>query len=296
MASKYVSEVLVKDRIAHCLYNSNLSSEDEESNTLFDELKKNSLSYVRVHRNPCYYIKLGNSYDEYLEQTKTAKRRRKLRYEERRLFNSGNVAIQYYSGKEITPEVLGRIAKVQEESWMKRRGAATLGHPFYKKLFGEIAKNGFGDLWLMTINEEDAAFVYALVAHRKLHYYRTAFKLQFVSPLSIGKILTMRVIRDACNRDILYFDFGQGDGEYKRFWATDCHDVNRVAVGWGLGGRLVVFCMAFIWRLGKHKWLFETYRRLRRKLKRARIRLSSVSVVIFALGFVLPNSPVGCVA
>lgn len=286
-AVKCTARILVQEKIAHCLCNSNLSSEDQATNELLDELVENSFLCLRVHRNPCYYIGLRGSYDEYLMQAKTAKRRKKLRYEEKRLFNSGNVVVRHYKGKEITPEVLGRVARIQEASWMKRRGAAVLGQPFYQKLLLKMAKANFGNVWLMTVDGEDASFVYTLVAHKKLYYYKTAFKLQFESSLSVGKVLTMQVIRNACDHDILSFDFGQGDGEYKRFWATDFHNVYRAAAGRGLGGRLTVLCFAFVWWLAKHQWLLAQYRRIKRKLLGGWALLSSIcfASLVFGLEF-----------
>jgi CelD/BcsL family acetyltransferase involved in cellulose biosynthesis len=97
-------------------------------------------------------------------------------------------------------------------------------------------------------------------------YYRTAFKLKFESSLSVGKVLTMQVIRHACESDIVYFDFGQGDAEYKRFWATNSHDVRRAAVGRGLRGYVVVLWFGLIWWLATHQWIRAQYRRIRAKL------------------------------
>jgi CelD/BcsL family acetyltransferase involved in cellulose biosynthesis len=278
IAVNYVAEVLAQEKIVHCLYNTNLSSEDQPTNKLLDELVKKGFLCLSTHRNPCHYIKLKRSYDEYLIETKTAKRRKKLRYEERKLFNSRNVAIHCYRGQEVTPDVLKRVASIQEASWMKRRGAAVLGQPFYQKLFLEMAKNNLANVWLMTIDGEDAAFVYTLAAHKKIHYYRTAFKLKYESSLSVGKVLTMQIICDACNNGFLSFNFGHGDGEYKRFWATDIHYVNRAAVGCGLRGRLVVLCLGFAWWLAKHERIRIQYRRVRRRLQKVAVWVSSISL------------------
>jgi len=62
------------------------------------------------------------------------------------------------------------MAQVQEESWMKRRGVAILGQPFYQKFLLTMAQAGLGCLWLMTINGDDAAFQYAFIANNKLYF------------------------------------------------------------------------------------------------------------------------------
>jgi CelD/BcsL family acetyltransferase involved in cellulose biosynthesis len=265
-AIEFLAKFFKQEKVADVLYINDLSSEDEATGKLLTELAKNGFLYLHVYRNPCHYIRMGRSYDEYLLQTKSATRRKKLRYEEKTLFNSGNVAVQHYAGKEITPDTVQRIAKIQEASWMKRRGAVTLNQSFNQKLLLNMAENNFANVWILTIDGEDAAFVYTLVAHKKLHYYQTAFKLNFESPLSVGKVLTMQVIRHACESDIESFDFGHGDAEYKRFWATNSHDVRRAAAGRGLRGYVFVLWCGLIWWLAKHQWIRAQYRRIRANL------------------------------
>lgn len=262
-AVRCIAESFKKYKVADLFCITNLWSKDEATNALLDELQRGKFLCLRTYRNPCYRIRLGCSYDEYLTQTKNPKRRKKLRYEEKRLFSSANVAIHCYNGKEITAEVLERIAGIQQESWMKRRGAAVLGQRFYQRLLQEAANDGLAKAWLMTIDNQDAAFVYTLTAHRNLHYYRTAFKLQFQSSFSVGKVLTMQVIRDACSNGLLSFDFGQGDGEYKQFWSNACYQVDRVAAGRSLAGRLLVLFYFVIWRLEGIKCLRSLYRRVK---------------------------------
>lgn len=268
-AIKDIADFIISEKIFDVYYNADLSSEDSATNSLLDELVALGYSRRKVFRDPCYCMRLGCSFDEYLEKNITrGKRRRQLRYLEKKLYESGEVRVSHYTGGEITQEVNRRVAAVQLESWMKRRGAAVLGNPLYQKLMENMAAGGFGQVWLMTIDGEDAAFVYSFVAHGRHNYFWPAFKLKYESQLSIGKMLLMHVIRDACGDGIQFFDFIYGDAGYKRFWATDCHKVFRVAVGRGLFGRLIVMsCYAFL-RLKEIKWLHSFYRGIRMRLRR----------------------------
>ena len=128
----------------------------------------------------------------------------------------------------------------------------------------------------MTINGEDAAFAYAFVAHGKLHYYWPAFKLKYESALSIGQILLMQVIRDACNEGVVSFDFVHGDAEYKRFWATNTFRVDRVMAGRGLRGHLIVMSYYIAWRFAEIEWFHTSYRRTRRVLRGFRQKTANV--------------------
>jgi CelD/BcsL family acetyltransferase involved in cellulose biosynthesis len=116
----------------------------------------------------------------------------------------------------------------------------------------------------MTMDGDDIAFGYALVAHKKLDLRWIAFKLKYESSLSFGKVLTMWMIRDACQDGIESFDFGFGDSEFKQFWATDNHDVVMAVAGRGVLGYLIVLCYRAMWRLAENKWLFSLYRRFRK--------------------------------
>ena len=265
-----VIEVLAKffkqGKLADVLYINDLSSEDEATGKLLNELAKNCYLYLNVYRNPCHCIRLGCSYDEYLSKTISSRRRRELKRNEKKVLESGAVNFEEYSGNEVSSEVITRMANIQEESWMKRRGAAILDQPFYRRLLTDISQAGLGRVWFIKINGSDAAFGFGCIVHGRFDYQWTAFQLNYESSLSVGKVLTMWLIREACNKGLLYFDFGQGDAEYKRFWATNSYHVKRAAAGCGIRGYIFVVWFGFIWWLAKHQWIRAQYHRLRQKL------------------------------
>ncbi|MHC4495042.1 MAG: GNAT family N-acetyltransferase [Planctomycetota bacterium] len=268
-----MADLITSEKLFDVYYSEDLSSEDVATNELLGELKKKGYSCRRVSRSTCLWIRLGCSFDKYLKKKITkSKRRYKLRYEEKKLYESGDVQVTHYIGREITPEVNRRVADIQLESWMKRRGGAILGQPFYQKLLANMIEGGFGHVWLMTIDGEDAAFAYSFIAHGQHHYYWPAFKLKYESSLSIGQMLLMHVIRDSCEDGILSFDFIHGDAAYKRFWATDSYSVHRIAAGRGLSGRLIAGAYYVIWRLGRNEWLRSTFRHIRARTHRLKQR------------------------
>ncbi len=264
----HMGDLITSIKVFDVYYSEDLSSEDAATNDLLSRLVKKGYSYRKVFRSPCYWIRLGCPFDKYLKRKiRKSKRRYKLRYEEKKLFKSADVKVVRYIGKDITPEVNHRVATVQLESWINRRGGAVLGQPFIQKLLANMAEANLGYVWLMTIYGEDAAMVYALAAHRQLHFYWTAFKLKYKSSLSIGQMLIMQVVRDACEEGVLSFDFIHGDAEYKRFWATDCYNVDRVVAGRGILGRLIAASYYVVWRMAGIKLFKSFYRRVRRILR-----------------------------
>ena len=235
-AVETIVDGIVSEKIFDVYYSMDLYSEDMATNKLLDQLVKKDYSCRRVYRNPCPCIQLGCSYEAYLERAKSAKSRQTLRRKERQLHKKHAANVEYYRGDKVTSMVIDRIASIQKESWMKRRGAAILGRSFYQKLLLAMSHAGIGRIWIMTIDGADAAFVYALVSHGRLYYVWTAFKLEYTSSLSVGQFLTNWTIRDACRESILLYDFMHGDAEYKRFWSTDNYSVYRVVAGRGICG------------------------------------------------------------
>jgi CelD/BcsL family acetyltransferase involved in cellulose biosynthesis len=262
--AKDIADIITSKRIFDVYYSADLSSEDMATNDLLDELVKKGYIRHQVFRNPCFYIELGCSFDEYFRKKASSKSRQNLRRRERRLFESGNVKVEHYVGEEVTPDVLLRIAAIEEQSWLKRRGAAVLYKPFYQKLLLKMSQAGFGHVWLMTINDIDAAFEYVFISHKRLQFSKRAFDLKFASSVSIGQILMMHAIRDACSTGILSMDISHGEADYKRFWAEACHGVDRVVAGRGLGGYLIATFFYVAIKISKIKWLKSFYRRIRR--------------------------------
>ena len=266
-AAGVTADTWIREKVAHTFHNKHLSSLDNATYSFVAELNHRGFAYKYGYKRICHYIELGCSFEEYLQKNKTGKRRKKLRYAEKQVFNSGNVEISRYIGKDIAPEILKRIATIQNESWMKQRGAAVLGQPFYQNLLSNMAEAGLSSVWLMTIDGDDAAFAHTFISHGKLYYHWPAFKQKYGSGLSIGQVLLMQIIRDACNENIQIFDFEHGDAEYKRFWANKIHHVFWVVTGRGFRGHIVILCYRIAWWFVGQKKIFQFYRRLRKYKK-----------------------------
>ncbi|MHC4228505.1 MAG: GNAT family N-acetyltransferase, partial [Planctomycetota bacterium] len=194
----WMADFIAKKSSIGVLSFQNVSSADQATNELIAELGKRRFISHSTKRRTCHYIRLGCSFDKYLKTSKSAKERKKLRKEDRKLSKYGQVKLLRYEAAEISPEILSRVAAIQEQSWIKRRGGFVLWQPFYQKLMLEMAEAGLGRVWLMTIDGEDAAFKYALISHSSLCLLWTAFKLKYASSLSVGKVLTQATIHDAC--------------------------------------------------------------------------------------------------
>jgi CelD/BcsL family acetyltransferase involved in cellulose biosynthesis len=269
-AVEQLADTIASGRIFDVYYSVDLSSEDRATNDLLDRLSERGHYVRRVSRNPSFRSQLASSFDEYFKKNASSKSRQNLRRRERRLYETHDVKIEHYGPDEVTSETLRRIAAVEQQSWLKRRGAAVLSGSFHQKLLLEMARAGIGTIWLMTIDGADAAYEYVFVAHNRLVFGWRAFDLKYTSSMSVGQILMMQTIRDACAAGIESIDIGHGDAGYKRFWARDISSVNRVVAGRGLRGRLPAVAFCVVWRLAKVEWLRSFYRRTRKILRRSK--------------------------
>ncbi len=262
-----IADIIISMRIFDIYYSEDLSSEDMATNDLLDMLAKKGYFCRKVSRNPCCHVQLGCSFDEYFRNNASSKSRQNLRRRERRLFENGDVKVKHYVDGDVTPDVLLRIAAIEEESWLKRRGAAVLQQRFYQELLLKMAQAGFGHVWLMTIDGDDAAFEYVFIVHKRLQFGWRAFKLKYSSSVSIGQILMMHTIRHACSNGVLSMDIGHGEADYKRFWAKDSYRVNRVVAGCGFSGYLIATSFYTAWRLAEIECFHSSYRRIRKVLR-----------------------------
>lgn len=262
-----IVDFVVKNRVFDVFLNNNCSTEDGATRCLMESLRQAGWSLALSRRNVCRFMKLACAFDKYLEHRHSGKRRRKLRWQERKVLDVAGVSLTSFAGREVGEEIVRRMAEIQHASWMERRGAAVLDRPFYRRLIGEMAAAGLIRVWILTMDGEDIAFVCCLPSGQQWHLTWLAFKLAY-ERLSPGQVLLMHTIRCACEEGIDRYDFGHGDAEYKRFWATGEHGVDRCVLGRGLAGRLAVIIVRIVWRFHQVNWLRTAYRRLRAFLRR----------------------------
>ena len=257
------ADLITSQKLFDLYCSASLSSRDVATNDLLSKLSQRGYSFRKVPRVLCPYVQLGCSFEDYLKNNKSRQSRQKLLRKERKLYKDRDVKVECYSGGEISREIIRRAALIQQESWMKRRGAAVLVEPFYEKVSLKMVEDGLGCIWLLTINGEDAAFVYSLSAHKRYYYQWTAFKLKFATSLSVGMVLIMTTIRKICEEGALSCCFGHVNSEWKRRWTNKCCEVAWVVISRGFRGRLLAVCYYIVWKLSKVKLLHSLYRRMK---------------------------------
>jgi GT2 family glycosyltransferase len=130
-----------------------------------------------------------------------------------------------------------------------------------------FAAAGRLDAWIVTLDGHDAAFQITTQAHKHRASFLIAFRLKYEA-YSVGKWLTSRLLEDCCGAGVTELDFGQGDADYKRFWANDSHQIDRVFVGCGAIGTVAAVALTLAWRAMRVPFVRHAARRVRTTLQR----------------------------
>ena len=127
-----IVQAILETRLFDVLLTNNCSTEDAGTRDLLGRLQTAGWATAATRRNVSRFVQLGCSFDEYLEQRHSSKRRHELRRTERKILSDHGGSILSFSGAQVTAEVVRRMAEIQHASWMERRGAAVLDRPFYR--------------------------------------------------------------------------------------------------------------------------------------------------------------------
>lgn len=231
-------------------------------------LAASGLVVRRMPRTICWRVHPAASFVDFLTM-KSTKARKNIKYENNRLHRKFHVSLEYHTAATIGEDLVERMLSIQRASWMTRRNAVMLEQPLYRQLVVNLAGSDLLEVWILKLSGEDAAFQIATRVGARRTSLLIAFRLAHAQ-YSVGKWLTGAVLENCCLSGVQEFDFGQGDAEYKRFWANDAHQIERVFVGCGVLGGLVARGLAAAWNLARQPKVRAAIRRARWLLRRAR--------------------------
>lgn len=213
-------------------------------------------------RDISHYIYCDSGHEGYLAG-KSPKSRRNLRYNSAKLGKKGMVVTEHFEKDNLSLDVILRMAKIQEKSWLLRRGADYLAKPFYQDLIPALAKGGHAEAFILSVDGADLAFILNF-AVRNIHMaIATGFdeKFEDVSP---GQILWHNVIQSVLDRGNVVYDLPFGDAKYKRFWCNRTKRVFRAVYYRGLAGWLLSWFPHRLYAMAaRHDRLRQVLRRLR---------------------------------
>ena len=206
-------------------------------NIFMAALSTNGWKEARWTRNISHYVSEGNGFNSYMSR-KSKKSRYNLKRERSRLDEPGLVKLNHICLNDLTEKSVERIAQIQKQSWLARRGQESLGSAFYKEVLPALAKNNHAEIFLYEQNSEDIAYVLNLYSGNTCYCFFIGFS-KTKAHLSPGKMLMMDTLQKVLDRGITVYDFLYGEGEYKRFWANRTKYVCRAVCYKGFRGWLL---------------------------------------------------------
>jgi CelD/BcsL family acetyltransferase involved in cellulose biosynthesis len=227
---------------------------------------------ARWTRNISHYVFEGNGFTNYMAH-KSSKSRYYLKREHSRLDETGLVNLIHICHNDLTEKSVERIAKIQKQSWLARRGQASLASAFYKEVIPALAQNNHAEIFVYEQNSEDIAYSLNLYSGNICYGYFIGFN-ETKAHLLPGKMLMMDSLQKVLDRGTIVYDFLYGQAEHKRFWANRTKYVCRAVCYKGFRGWLLS------WFPHRLHGTFAKYQQLRKiVIKIRRFRHSTMNKI-----------------
>ncbi|NDJ52808.1 MAG: GNAT family N-acetyltransferase [Chloroflexi bacterium] len=196
----------------------NLCNIPESSATLSllaDLASQRGLHTQTIDEDVSPVLELPANYDDYLSQL-DKKQRQELRRKRRR---ADALDIGWYTvGEEhdLDEEIdaflkLMAMSTTEKSVFLQEEGNAT----FFREIGHVMFDAGILELVFLVINEERAATMWQFAYEDRMLLYNSGLNVADFGALSPGIVLLTHSIGDAIERGFKYYDFLQGDEEYK---------------------------------------------------------------------------------
>lgn len=239
------------------------NSDSFEINVMFSKLLSMGWKEIRWVRNISHFMIIRNGFDEYLSG-KSSKSRHTIKRKWKKLQESGDVKINRYRHIDLSENIVDRIANIQKHSWLYRRGIDILDSPFHKELILSLAENKNAEVFIMTIDDRDVAFVLNYCKGNTHYLMYTAFE-ETTSKLNPGGNLDKYCFEILSKNGAMLYDFMFGDGDYKRYWSNRTNIVLRAVCYNGLISWIISF---FPHRLHGKLSKYNTLKNIKRFVKK----------------------------
>ncbi|HUN55333.1 MAG TPA: GNAT family N-acetyltransferase [Smithella sp.] len=225
----------------------------------------------RWTRNISHYVSESNGFNHYIEQ-KSKKLRSNLRRKRSRLEEKGLIHLNHIFGNYLTEKSVERIAQIQKQSWLARRGQESLASAFYKEVIPALAKDNHSEILIYEQNGEDIAYQVNFYSGNICYGLFTGF-IESKASLSPGQILMIDNLQKVLDRGFIVFDFLYGEAEYKRLWTNRTKYICRATCYKGFRGWLLS------WFPHRLHGTFAKYQKLKIILNRVRMIKKGISQI-----------------
>ena len=170
------------------------------------------------------------NFEDFLGERLGAKSRKSLRYDQRKLAEQGNVAIETVDSFEDVRAIMPATCLVEVESWKSKEGAGLYSirgkRGFFFELLPELAKSGRVRVSVMRLEDQPIAWQIDLLDSGYLGVHHLAFDKAYAK-YSPGKQLLVSNLRQAWE-DGCMVDFLPGNYDYKEKWSSRVEPVREL--------------------------------------------------------------------
>jgi CelD/BcsL family acetyltransferase involved in cellulose biosynthesis len=184
-------------------------------------MASDSIRYVRAEYDHCY-IHIQGSFAEYLQKfspkTRSTLSRKVKKYAQ---FSGGQTVWREYSRPGEMEEAYELARVVSAKTYQERLLNAGLPtREEFRRNIEELSQNDAIRCWILFHQEKPVAYLWCPVVAGTLLYEHLGYDPEY-SECSPGTVLQYLVLQKIFSeRRFQFFDFGQGDGPHKRFFAT----------------------------------------------------------------------------
>ncbi len=181
-----------------------------------------------VDMEPCPYVALPPTWDEYLSQL-GRKMRSNIGYYPRLLYRSFASVDHFLAEGDQLESALEDLFHLHQSRWNARLLPGVLGgnrvRQFHRLVAARFAARGWLRLHVLRVDGAAIAALYCFRYRHRYYYYLGGFAPE-AARFSPGTILTAEAIRTAVGEGCTEFDFLRGHEPYKYRW-TSTHRMNR---------------------------------------------------------------------
>lgn len=204
-------------------------SEESENFLLLDKVLSKRYRFYKIGiENPCPYVKLNKSFDNYIK-SRIAGLRYDLKKGENDLIKMGNLTYEKISDQRIALNELSHFFNMAERREQTvNRSTTIINIDNRRRIFKLYIDNDV--LWphlnffRICLDGKVIAYHFGFEYNKKLFWYKPTFDIDY-SKYSLGKLLIKWAMMYAIDKNFSEFDFLVGGEPYKYQWATESRNV-----------------------------------------------------------------------
>lgn len=201
-----------------------VSSSDAGLGELLRALAKHGWTGLRRDGGPVFTLDLPD--DAGVLEARVSKALLKnARYCQRRMEREfGGVSFQRHKLDAHADEVLDIVERIERASWVAREGgdlkfSGVANRKFWSALGSSPTPSADAIIWVLRCGEMPVAFSAHVETPETAYIIANGYDERWASH-SPGSVLSLELLRDACQRGKKKIDWGQGDSGYKSRWGA----------------------------------------------------------------------------